>query len=347
MKVAIIGYAFSGKTTLFHAISGGHFRGDVSAVRVPDSRFEALCNDVQPKKRTHATLEFWDNAVRVPEVGGVKSSEFAEEARRFDAFVHVVREFDDPSVPFHAPPDPERDVNAIETEMIIADLQMVENRLERLAKEGGETEYAHRELLEKAKKRLEEGTPVRAFIRRDESFDSLVEEFLSHYQFLTVKPLVIAINCHESALRRSDAIRENDLRGSPPKVRLCAKLEKEIMEMEPEERKSFLETYGLTELGSEVLVRKTYDSLGLITFYTTVGNEAKAWPLKKGSNALKAAATIHTEIAKGFIRAEVIHFKDFERLGSLKRCHEEHAMKVEGKEYIVQDGDILNIRHKM
>lgn len=337
MKVAIIGYAFSGKTTLFYALSGGHFHGDVSAVKVPDPRFETLCGDVQPKKRTYATLEFWDNAVKVPEAGRVKSSEFAEAARRFDAFVHVVREFDDPSIPFHAPPNPERDIDAIETEMIVVDLQMVENRLERLAKiSRTDAEQTHRMLLERVKKYLENGTALRSTELIKE------EDFLEHYQFITAKPVIIAVNCEER-----DVLKEKDYAASFPIIRLCAKLEKELMEMAPDERKSFMETYGLRELGSEVLVRKTRDSLGLITFYTTVGNEARAWLLKKGSNALKAAATIHTDIAKGFIRAEVIHFGDFERLGSLKKCHEEHVVKLEGKDYIVQDGDILNIRHKI
>lgn len=335
MKIAIIGYAFSGKTTLFRAISAGHFHGDVSAVKIPDPRFEALCEDVQPKKRSSATLEFWDNAVTVPETGRATSSKFAEEARQFDAFVHVIREFEDSSVPFHAPPDPKRDRDAIETEMILVDLQMVENRLERMAKShtGGELEYAHKELFEKAKETLERGIPL-----RDSEIEKSEEAFLSQYQFITAKPLVVAINCDEANLSREDA---------PPAVRLCAKLEKELMEMEPSERGSFMESYGLKDLGSEILVKKVYDSLGLITFYTTVGNETKAWLLKKGSTALKAASTIHTEIAKGFIRAEVIHFRDFEKVGSLKKCHEQHLAKLEGKEYVVQDGDILNIRHKM
>lgn len=314
----------------------GNRSGDLASVPVADKRLDALCAVTQPKKCTPTTLELMDNAATMPEKGAQRGANFAAEAKRVDVLVHVVREFDSPSVPFHAEPNPERDIATVETELILADLQLVENRLERLAKSHeskapGSREYLERVLFEKIKPYLEEGKPLRETALREDEI-----EILKSHQMLSLKPVVIAINCSESDIAKP----------SPAGFRICAQIERELAAMTPDEREPFLADLGISEPATRSLTRAVYDALGLITFFTVGQNETKAWPLRRGSNALKAAAVIHTDIAKGFIRAEVVSYADFERLGSVKACYDAGRMHLEGKEYVVQDGDIINVRHK-
>jgi GTP-binding protein YchF len=337
MKVGLIGYEGSGKTTLLEAASAGAKRGDLVAVAVPDARFERICEVVQPKKRVPSTVEIQDNAGTLRERGS--QAGFAEAARRMDGLVHVVREFDSPTAPFHAEPNPERDHTALITELVLADLGIVENRLERLAKspgarQSGSDEYLEKSALEKIKPGLENGEPVR---RMDLTEDE--RKHLSNYQLLTAKPMVVAINCAESQI---SATSEFEKSCEDPIFRICAEIEKEIAELAPSERKDFLDELGISRPASESLVRAVYDALGLISFFTAGENITQAWPLREGSTALKAADTIHSDIAKGFIRAEIIHYSEFERAGDMKAAAAH--MRLEGKDYVIQDGDIVNIR---
>lgn len=343
MKVGFIGYSRCGKTTLFDAIAAGRKRGDLAAVPVTDHRFERLCDSVKPKKRTPATVEVLDNAANVPEGGD--GGGFAEAARQMDLLLHVVREFDSPSVPFHSEPDPARDHASVETELLLADLQLAENRLSRLEKEPsakspGSSEYAERSVLAKVKPRLEEGLPLRKQELSDEEGD-----LLGGFHLLTMKPLIVVINCSLDRIS-ADSECEMQMREDGQAVfRICAQIEKEIYQLEPADRKEFMRDLGIEQPASESVVRAVYEALGLITFFTATEKEARAWPLRKGSTALKAAGTVHTDMAKGFIRAEVVRYDDFERLGDIKSCYTQKIMKLEGKDYVVQDGDIIRIRH--
>ncbi|MGI8922800.1 MAG: DUF933 domain-containing protein [Fimbriimonadales bacterium] len=339
MKVGLIGYAGSGKTTLLDAVSGGNRKGDLMAIPVPDARFERICEVIAPKKRLPATVEIQDNAATLREAGS--QSGFAEAARRMDALLHVVREFDSPTAPFHAEPNPSRDHSALVTELLLADLGIAENRIARLAKspvarQSGSPEYMEKQVLEKIQPGLENGTPIR---RMDLSDSEL--NLLSSYQMLTAKPMLVAVNCSESDINSPSEI---DAKAEDPTFRICAEVEKEIAALPAEERQEFLQDLGIETPASENMVRTVYHALGLVTFFTAGENITQAWPLRNGSNALKAADTIHSDIAKGFIRAEITHYADFDRLGDLKACYTQNLMKLEGKEYVVQDGDIINIR---
>src|SRR5687768_6364606 len=341
MKVGLIGYAGSGKTTLLDAVSGGKRKGDLVAVPVPDPRFDAICAAVQPKKRVPVTVEILDNAATLRASGS--QAGFAEAARRMDVLLHVVREFDSPMAPFHAEPNVARDQGSLEAELVLADLSIVENRLAKLArsleaKKPGQPEFFEKHALEKLKPGLEDGEPIRRIELSDEE-----QSAIAGFQMLTAKPIIIAINCGES-----DIGKKSDFEASSedPVFRICAEIEKEIALLEPEERKAFLDDMGIERAASEALVKAVYDALGLITFFTAGENITQAWPLRKGSSALRAADTIHSDIAKGFIRAEVTHYADFEKHGSVKAAYTANDMKLEGKDYIVKDGDIINIRNK-
>ncbi len=341
MKVGLIGFAGSGKTTLLDAVSGGNRKGDLVAVPVPDPRFEAICAAVQPKKRVPVTVEILDNAATLRASGS--QAGFAEAARRMDVLLHVVREFDSPTAPFHAEPNVGRDQGALEAELVLADLGIVENRLSKLArsleaKKPGQPEFFEKHALEKVLPVLEDGTPIRRIELTQED-----RQALAGFQMLTAKPLIVAINCGEDQINSKTPFEE---KSQDPTFRICAEIEKEIATLEPDERKTFLDDLSIEKPASEALVLAVYDALGLITFFTAGENITQAWPLRRGSTALRAADTIHSDIARGFIRAEVTHFADFEKFGDMKVAYSCGAMKLEGKEYVVQDGDIINIRNK-
>jgi ribosome-binding ATPase YchF (GTP1/OBG family) len=259
--------------------------------------------------------------------------------------VIVLREFSDPSVPWHAEPNPARDYDAILTEMIVADLERIERRLERLAKEPnakkpGTAEYLQATLFERMKPELEAGRPISA-VAMDEAETAVAQSF----QFLTDKPFVLVVNADEGQVEPTPWERSLAEAGVSV-VRLCAVLERDLAGMSEEERREFIEALGLKETARDRLVRAVYETLDLVTFYTAGEKDTRAWPLRKGATAWKAADTIHSDIARGFIRAEVVSYADFEALGSVKECYRQGRMRLEGKEYVVQDGDILHIRHK-
>jgi ribosome-binding ATPase YchF (GTP1/OBG family) len=243
-----------------------------------------------------------------------------------------------------------KEQEAVDVELVLADLQIVENRLERLKKSttvkaSGSPDYMENQLFTRLHPLLEEGTPIRAMELTEDD-----QAIVRNYQFLSAKPMVVAFNVNEGdAANPPEALtkRMEELHSrETPALAVCATIEEEIAQLDPEDQPEFLSSMGLTEPASAKVIRAVYDALGLITFFTAGENDTRAWPLRKGSNALKAAATIHNDIAKGFIRAEVVHFEDYQATGSLDAAYSAGKMSLEGKEYVVRDGDLLHIRNK-
>jgi GTP-binding protein YchF len=350
MKVAIIGYSQAGKSTLYRAAARGLAKGEITAVPVPDERFDTIVRQVNPKKQTPATVILHDDVEAASGTGKAFSTRFVEQAKKADLLLHLVRGFDSPTAPYFASVDPLRDQENIDVELVLADLQIVENRLERLqksatVKQSGSPDYLEKQFFDRLKPLLEEGRPIRAIdLTEDE------QTVVRNYQFLSAKPMVVAFNLSEeqaatppeSILKRIEELKAKET----PAFCVSAPIEEEIAQLDPADQPEFLESLVLKEPASNVVIRAVYDALGLITFFTAGENDTRAWPLRKGSNALKAAATIHNDIAKGFIRAEVVHYADYLAAGSLDAAYSAGKMSLEGKEYVVQDGDLLHIRNK-
>lgn len=351
MKVALIGFSGAGMSTLYRAAARGETKGEITAVPVPDPRFDAIVAQVKPKKITPATVIFQDNLDSAQGAGSkMLSQKFLDEARKCELLLHVVRAFDSPMVAYYAEIDPLRDQVKLDEELLLMDLQMVESRLSRLAKsqnaqKSGHQDYLDRVLFERIKEPLEMGIPLRA---QDLSEDD--HTILRNYQFLTVKPMVVVFNVSEDQVATTVPqlqARIDELKAkNTPAFTVCATIEDEIAQLDAADQAEFLKDLGLTEPASNRIIQAVFDALGLIMFFTAGESETRAWPLRKGSTALKAAATIHNDIAKGFIRSETVHYADYEAHGSLDAAYSAGKMSLEGKEYIVQDGDLLHIRNK-
>lgn len=350
MKVGLIGFSSVGKSALYRAAARGQAKGEITAVVVPDERFDAIVEQVKPKKATPATVILHDDIEDAQGSGKVFSQRFIDSAKKMDLLLHVVRAFDSPMAPYHVSVDPIRDQEGIDVELVLTDLQIVENRLERLkksltVKNPGSPDYMDKVVFERLHEPLGNGTPIRALdLTEDE------QTIVRNYQFLSAKPMVVAFNVGEdeassppeNLLKRCQ---ELSAQGTPAFC-VSAPLEEEIAQLDPADQPEFLSSMGLTEPASARVVKAVYDALGLITFFTAGENDTRAWPLRKGSNAVKAAGTIHTDIAKGFIRAEVVHYNDYKVAGSLDAAYSAGKMSLEGKEYLIQDGDLLHIRNK-
>lgn len=351
MKVAIIGFSQSGKSTLYRAAARGQAKGDFTAVPVPDERFDTIVRQVQPKKATPATVVLHDDLDPI-QGGSTKmfSQRFLDGARTADVLLHVVRAFESNTSPYHAEVDAIRDVDSVDVEMVLADLQIVESRLERLKKSttvktSGSPDYMEQIFFTKVQGELEAGRPIRAL-----DLDEEEAKIAKNYQFLSAKQTVVAFNVGEDEAPNPPAaiatkISELVAQGTQA-FAVSAPLEEEIAQLDAADQPEFLESLGLSEPASSRVVRAIYDALGLITFFTAGENDTRAWPLRRGSSALKAAATIHNDIAKGFIRAEVVHYDDYLAAGSLDAAYKANKMTLEGKEYVIQDGDLLHIRNK-
>lgn len=349
MKVSLIGGPMVGKSTLYRAAAQGQAKGDVTAVPVPDERFDAIVKQVQPKKATPATVTLHDGLDDI-QFGQRKifTQKFLDEARKADVLLHVVRAFDSPMAPYFDTVDPRRDLETVEVEMVLTDLQIIENRLERLQKSAGRKtagspEYLEYNFFERIKPHLEEGKPIRALTDLQEEEQKVIR----NYQFLSGKQTVIAFNTGdgESTEEIDKLIAELAEIGTSA-FSVSAATEEEIAQLDEADQAEFLADLGLSEPASARLIRAIYKALGLITFYTAGENDTRAWPLREGSSALKAAGTIHNDIAKGFIRAEIVHYSDYSEAGSLDAAYKAGKMSLEGKEYVIQDGDLLHIRNK-
>jgi len=340
MRAGLVGYAQSGKTTLFNALTGlqAAARGQVNlgAIKVPDPRIDALSAIFKPKKTTYAEVRFVD----VPGPKG-KGSGLDSEALRalaeVDAFCLVVRAF--PALD-GTPADPARELADFDAELVLHDLAIVEKRLERMRREHGKGSAEYLE-LERLHAHLDGGQPLRAMGWSDaESRD------LTHYDFLSRRPLLVALNVTEEAAAAPAPadVAEAAKARTAEVLPLCAAVEAEIAQLDPAEQPDFLASLGLSEPARARFLRAAYHLLDLVSFFTVGEDEVRAWPIHRGDHAPRAAGRIHSDLERGFIRAEVMHYPDFIALGSEHKARQEGKLRLEGKEYVVQDGDILNIR---
>jgi GTP-binding protein YchF len=360
MQIGIVGLPFSGKSTLFQAITGTHIdpqalaRGDVhhGVVKVPDARLERLAETYAPKKTTHATIEFVDVVgLKKGESGSTQfTTNFFNNVKNNDALVQVVRAFVNDVVPHpDGTIDVMRDVVTFETEFILADLAILETRIDRIKKQVGKAGDAQAKLelpvLEKCHRLLEQEKPL-----RDVEFSKEETTILKTYQLLSLKPMLIALNCDESQVKDASrlveqvAARKNGLWTRV--VAFFGKIDMEMSELPADEARAFMSEYGITEPAVNTLIREAYALLGLQSFLTAGADECRAWTIRKGMTAQESAGVIHSDFFGKFIRAEVVHFNDFIAHGtSFARAKEAGCWRLEGKEYIVEDGDIMEIRH--
>jgi GTP-binding protein YchF len=329
----------------------GRQEANVGVSRVPDERLDRLTALFHPKKHVPATVEFAD-------MGGASGGKSSTAAlldvaafRSADALLHAVRMFRDPAVPHAAGSvDAARDVRTMEDELILADLGVVERRLERLErdlKKGGTADLKQEhEILQRCREALEQGKPL-----RDLDLPAEDTRRLRGFQFLSAKPLLIVLNLDEADLPQAD--RAAELAGiqefaKGPHTRavpICAKIELEIAQLDPADAAAFMADLGLKESGLDRVIRASYDLLGYISFFTVGEDENRAWSIPRGTNAQNAAGEIHTDIQRGFIRAEVCRYDDLLKRGSIAACRDNAELRLEGKEYIVLDGDVINFRH--
>lgn len=357
--IGLIGLPNVGKSTIFNALSNAQaevanypfttIESNKGIVPVPDSRLERLAELVKPEKVTPTTLAFIDIAglVEGASRGEGLGNQFLGHIREVDAVGHVVRCFTDPNVAHsYAELNPRRDAEVIATELLLADLATVEKQItkvERKAKTGIKEAKEEYDVLDKAREALQTGTVLRKVPWLDKELSVLRESFL-----LTTKPLLYIANVDEDSLEEPpkevmelEALAAEE---SSPLIVLCGKLEAELHELEPAEQEEFLAAAGIAERGIAKLINIGYRMLDLITFYTPVGPELRAWTLKRGQKAVLAADKIHSDIARGFIRAEILPFEDFCDLGSFAKAKESGRLRLEGRDYEIEDGDVVYFR---
>ncbi len=361
LRAALIGLPATGKTTLFQLMTAvreagraAQGRGDVQVgvSKVPDPRLDCLSAMFNPRKHVPATVEFADLAAAS---GGVKALVDVVAYKNADALVHVVRAFTDQAVPHVSESvDPARDAQAMEDELILADLGVVERRMERLDKDAKKSKSPdlekERDLLARCRDALESGTPLRALNLAGEDLKRL-----RGFQLLSAKPLLVVINLDEADVPGvggsvEKAAARTSLtaflsRAGTLAVPVCAKIELEIAQLDPSDAAAFLSDLGLEQSGLDRVIRATYDLLGYMSFFTVGEDECRAWSIPRGTIAHVAAGEIHSDIQRGFIRAEVVAYERLIARGSLSACRDHGEMRLEGKEYVVADGDIINFRH--
>ena len=346
MKVGIVGFPGAGKTTVFNALTGLHAavggygdpsKANLGAIKVPDVRVDRLSEIFQPRKATHAECVFVD----VPGGGDHSAGALARgtlvQMRDAEALVQVVRAFPDPAS--GAPAQPERDIDNFKSELILADLAVIEKRLERVRKEHGKGPEV--DLLERCHAALESETALRRLM-----LSAAEERVLSGFGLVSRLPLLVLLNVEESRAGAPipQTVRVRLEAETVPGLTLCAQIEMEIASLEPDERGAFLADLGLAESARDRFIHAAYALLDLISFLTTGEDEVRAWPIRRGTTAVRAAGKVHSDMERGFIRAEVVAYDDFIRLGSDAKCREAGKLRLEGKDYVVRDGDIIHFR---
>ena len=332
MKIALIGLPGSGKSTLFTAITGLHpdekeiLKPHLGTVFVPDERLDNLAQILNPKKLTYAEMTFLDT-----------HSLDLVHSKEADALIVIIGVFSGAA--------PKKDAEEIYTNFILSDLQILEHRLPTMKKEieagkrlKDQPEY---NLLSKCKVHLEKARPLRELgFTRDE------EKLLHGYQFLSLKPLFLIANIDEEQIGKSQnkELEEFSKRENLEVIELCAKIEAEILELAEEERAEFIKSIGISELSEERIVKMAYKTSNLVSFFTVKGDETRSWPVRRGTHAIDAAGKVHTDIQRGFIRAEVINYKDFMECKDFNEAKKRGLLRLEGKDYAVQDGDIINFK---
>jgi GTP-binding protein YchF len=371
MQIAIVGLAGSGKTTVFNTLTRGHAQTGgyggmelhVGTVKVPDERLDRLAEIFKPKKIVQADVTYFDLAAPpVSTEGRVGTEELPADQlarlRESDALLHVVRAFEDPSVPhLEGSVDAWRDLERLDFEFLMSDLSLVEKRLDRLKASGHHGPPAEREsndrellILTRLHAALVEGRPLRG-----ESIDHDEEKSIRGFRFLTQKPVLVLLNVGEADLVRvgdAHSTREAEIvdgiatRYQHAKTlvdALSAKIEMELGELEPEEATVFMDELGIAESGLARVIHLSYRLLGLISFLTAGPDEVRAWPIPAGSSSVEAAGAIHTDLARGFIRAEVVPYEDLLHLKTMAEARKHGKLRSEGKTYIVRDGDVVEI----
>jgi ribosome-binding ATPase len=359
MKTGIIGLPQVGKTSLFRILTKANLseqaysnprEAHVGVAKVPDERLDKLAALYSPKKLTHASVEYVD----VGAIGqdALKETAYIGHLRNVDALIHVVRAFEDPSVPHVGAIDPLRDIKNVDFDLMVSDLGQIEKRLERLEKDlkkmrSPELEKEN-ELMIRAKAHLETEKPLREMEMTPED-----KKRLRGFMFLSEKPILYVLNIGESTQLGKDLeaaagkykLTEVASRQNAGASAICGKVEAELSEMSDEDAAEFLGSYGLTESGLSRLIRTSYHLLGLISFFTAGEDECRAWTIPVNTRAQNAAGAIHSDLEKHFIRAETIRWDQLLEAGSEANARAKGTLRLEGKDYIVQDGDVMHIRH--
>jgi GTP-binding protein YchF len=358
MQVTIVGLPGSGKTTVFNALTGGHAETggfsagraapNVSVVKVPDDRVDRLADLFHPKRTVYADVTYVDVAIPAGAAReGTVNPDVLAQVRNADALLHVARAFDDPAAT--VPADPWRDVADLDLEFAVADLAVIEKRLERLATQGrhgsqAEREAAQREeeLLRRLEPHLSQGRPLRSFGLTDDE-----ELLVRGYRFLTQKPVLIVLNIDDGRLpeaaRLEAEARDRHAVPHTDAAALAGKIEGEIGELSDDDARMFMDDLGIAEPSRGRVIRLTYALLGLISFFTAGEDECRAWTIRRGSTAVDAAGAIHSDLARGFIRAQVIGVEELLDAGSMGEARKRGTLRQEGKAYEVRDGEVLEI----